>query len=204
MLRPSIPSQPVAVRFSGYLAAAVLLCFGTFAPSSALAQPAEVVYSTTALNLRSGPTVQSERLLTMPPGAVTYLVACESSAWCQLEYVTPMGYLVTGYAHSGYLSYLPPHARQPISPRITGAVMQGGHQSDHAGRVFVAPQGSVMMTLAESGTVSAQGFYDEVGVWHPLGVPSEPIAECRDGSYDTGMSTRTTCVGRAGVLRWLR
>lgn len=95
-----------------------------FETPAAFAQPADVVYTTTALNLRAGPTARSERMLTMPPSAITYLVACESNAWCQIEYVTPQGYLVTGYAHSGYLSFVPPGARRPrYDGRRTGAVV---------------------------------------------------------------------------------
>jgi hypothetical protein len=148
--------------------------------------------------------MQSERLVVMPRGAVTYLVACESTAWCQLEYVAPSGYLVTGYAHSGYLSFLPPGARRARAAYASGAALPG--YAEPSGAVHMAPEGTLLNYVAEraGGVVSAQGFYDDRGVWHPVMRAGEPVAECRDGTYDRGGHHQSVCYGHAGVRRWLR
>ena len=132
------------------------------------------VVTTSIVNLRSGPIVNSMVLTQIPKGTTIDLGNCQSE-WCNVSV-------------SGYDGYIAKRYTMPESDyRSNNKRVEEEAQPTEQVKYYKNSKGN---------KVQSPTRYNSV--------PEGATAECRDGTYSFSQSRRGTCSHHGGVKKWLK
>lgn len=132
-------------------------------------------YTSTNLNLRSGPSTSDQILTTIPIGTSVEMAENCDCAWIKIHYNGKIGYVSSKYLSDQKL----------VSP-------QKSKSEKHANNTI----SSKKYYINSSGqTVQSPTYYGSA--------PAGATALCRDGTYSFSRNKRGTCSRHGGVANWL-
>jgi hypothetical protein len=142
-------------RWQGVMAVILVICW--LATTTAQAEAAQSAYTTSDLNLRTGPSTGYRIVLTMPEGSPLQLTGSTSGPWQQVRYG---GYL--GWAHGNWIAIGQPEAspasnQGPIIDLITEAAWRYGQSP--AAMIAVARCESELNPKAYNRSSGASGLF---------------------------------------------
>lgn len=133
-------------------------------------------YTSTKLNLRSGPNRSSQVLAIIPSRTIVEMAESCDCAWIRVVYNETIGYVSSKYLSS-----------QQIEIKQNSQTRNNEHNVEETIRYYIN---------SEKERVQSPTYYNTT--------PSGATALCRDGTYSFSQSRRGTCSHHGGVASWLR
>lgn len=130
-------------------------------------------YTSTQLNFRSGPSVTSNLISTIPSGTSVLLTENCDCPWIKVIYNGNIGYV-----SSKYLKSHNSNDNKKLVNNLTNKSSKIKHYTNSRGERVQSPT-----------------YYNSV--------PAGATALCRDGTYSFSRSRRGTCSHHGGVAKWL-
>lgn len=130
-------------------------------------------YTSTQLNLRSGPSVSSNILTTIPSGSSVKMAESCDCDWIKVHYNGNTGYVSAKYLKSEQSNYY-----QKTGTSLSNKNTKVKHYTNSSGERVQSPT-----------------YYNSA--------PAGATALCRDGTYSFSSSRRGTCSHHGGVAKWL-
>ena len=157
----------------------ILLCLFVLLPMFNIKVAAYVRYVTTNLNMRYGPGIEYEIIISLPKGTPVKIDELCDCKWVLVEYRGIIGYISTKYLSN-------------ITPRRE--IKREWH-SPKRNIITTHNSGIRYYTNVNGYRVQSPTYYDSA----PIGA----TVLCRDGTYSFSRNRRGTCSHHGGVARWL-